>query len=157
MFSTKAAHATFKLGNFEAGKSQEYEFSFFVSGPEAEDVCNKARTQSHPDEDEACFQVVNQLGLIPAQLPPAKVGVSYNEVITITGGLQPYQADVNGLPAGGLDYEFDGVSNVIRIYGCPKADPESTLPLSVDVAYSVDGYNQACESLEQDYNVVPAC
>jgi len=74
-----------KLGNFEAGRSEVYELSYFVSGLENDEACNNAWvpvSQTDPgyteeSESEVCFTLVKQLDLQPSELPPPKASITY--------------------------------------------------------------------------------
>jgi Hint domain len=59
--------------------------------------------------------------ITPLSLPDGEVGTSYNEMITIDGGLLPYMWDINPLPLG-LSHTITGDNfEILTIFGTPSA------------------------------------
>jgi hypothetical protein len=114
-----------KLGNLEPGESREVGLGFMVGGHPGEEAYNLATVSNYPvkncseepSECESRFPLVGQLALAAdcGELPPATVGVPYDETIAILGGTSPYQAGFVGLPDG---FTGSTAGDKVQIKGC---------------------------------------
>jgi len=150
-----------KLGNMAAGSSKKLLFDYYIGGEPGEEACNTALVSSAPAETDdtennesmACFSFVGQFGSPTGELPEASIGISYDQLIEIVGGLLPYETTVTGLPAAGLNYELNSEGNLVRITGCPTFEQGKSIPISVVSSYFGDSLEQACGSFEQKYTL----